>query len=206
VPFATVQPSFGGMPAVYDCVLPYSTTVIIAATTGADLYGLHVMRANGIYDPDYTVVGHQPLGRDLLAQRYYRYVVMRSTIEITPAINTTTTTLANVFLTLLPVTSFDQSSLTTVLEQGGTTSVQILPTAGQQPKTIARTYDPHVWFGMNQPSNNLDIGAAVSDNPIQQAYFVFGVGGVTMTTAQTAIQVRMLYHVHFFMPRELPGS
>lgn len=38
-------------------------------------------RANSIYDPNYSDVGHQPLGRDLLANIYQHYRVLKTEIK-----------------------------------------------------------------------------------------------------------------------------
>lgn len=48
-------------------------------------------RINSLYDPNYTDVGHQPLGRDLLAAMYNHYRVLRTdfTVEFCPSVKNT---------------------------------------------------------------------------------------------------------------------
>ena len=43
---------------------------------------VHVLRMNSIYDPDYTTTGHQPMGRDQLAELYNRYRVLGFSYEV----------------------------------------------------------------------------------------------------------------------------
>ena len=49
-------------------------------------------RINSLYDPNYTDVGHQPLGRDLLAAMYNHYRVLKTdfVVEFCPSIRHTT--------------------------------------------------------------------------------------------------------------------
>lgn len=52
----------------------------------ANAYGaaVHVFRANGLYDPDYTSVGgHQPFGRDKHVDDFRKYIVTSSFISAT---------------------------------------------------------------------------------------------------------------------------
>lgn len=42
----------------------------------------HTMRANSIYDPSYTLTGHQPLGYDQCALAYTRYRVLGAKITV----------------------------------------------------------------------------------------------------------------------------
>lgn len=52
------------------------------AALGYD-YNAYVFRANGMYDPDFTGTGHQPLFNDEMAARYAFYAVLSSTIVVT---------------------------------------------------------------------------------------------------------------------------
>ena len=61
----------------------YCDTVTIPAGTGAGVPTIYQFRANSIYDPDYTGVGHQPLFHDEMAAQYKYYTVMSSRIKVT---------------------------------------------------------------------------------------------------------------------------
>lgn len=82
---AQIMPGLGplqyGMPNSIVTKLRYCDPSTIVSTTGNTNY--NVFRANGIQDPDYTNVGHQPLYRDAFAQIYDYYTVLGSKITVT---------------------------------------------------------------------------------------------------------------------------
>ncbi len=57
---------------------------------GAGAIVAHHYRANSIFDPDFTGVGHQPLLHDQYALLYGDYRVVSSKITVTPVYSTTT--------------------------------------------------------------------------------------------------------------------
>lgn len=54
----------------------------LALTSSAGLPAYYQFRCNGIYDPNYTGIGHQPNRHDQLALFYERYIVVGATIKI----------------------------------------------------------------------------------------------------------------------------
>lgn len=54
--------------------LPYYDDINLIATNTAT-YGEYIFSQDGIYDPDITVTGHQPRGRDQYAALYENYLV-----------------------------------------------------------------------------------------------------------------------------------
>ena len=56
----------------FTTTLSYADSYAISPAT----VPVHVLRMNSIYDPDYTTTGHQPMGRDQLAELYNRYRVL----------------------------------------------------------------------------------------------------------------------------------
>lgn len=59
-------------PDTYKTNMNYSENIVRTPATYVDNY---VFRLNSVYDPNYTGVGHQPLGHDQLAALYNRYRV-----------------------------------------------------------------------------------------------------------------------------------
>lgn len=54
-----------------------------ALNAGVTLAASHVFRANDLFDPDYTGIGHQPIGFDQMMQMYRNYTVIGSKITVT---------------------------------------------------------------------------------------------------------------------------
>ena len=71
-----LSPRVFGFPNSIITTLKYVDTYLLVSTAGAVTY--QVMSANGIFDPDLTSTGHQPLYRDNYAAIYDVYTVLGS--------------------------------------------------------------------------------------------------------------------------------
>lgn len=60
----------------------YCDTITVGAGSAAGLRQVWQFRANSLFDPDFTGVGHQPMFHDEMAAQYGRYTVISSRIEI----------------------------------------------------------------------------------------------------------------------------
>ena len=91
--------------------MPYCTSLGLNPGPGGVIS--HVFRANSIYDPDYTGVGHQPLTHDQYELFYEEYRVVRAELKVTPiAVNGTTQTpgVWGAFVDADPVFSYSTST------------------------------------------------------------------------------------------------
>lgn len=70
------------MPNKFSCKFRYAGEATINPGV-AGIAGVHVISANGIYDPDITATGHQPRGFDQLMTMYDHYVVVGAKIKVT---------------------------------------------------------------------------------------------------------------------------
>lgn len=68
-------------PNYIDQKMVYCTT--ISMNPGAGTAANYVFSANGIFDPDFSGIGHQPMGYDEMSLIYSKYRVVRSKIEAT---------------------------------------------------------------------------------------------------------------------------
>lgn len=76
-------------PKTKICRHRYTETVTLPAGTTVGLTNQYVFRANGIFDPNLTGAGHQPLFRDAYADTYQHYSVLNSYITVTFSQSTT---------------------------------------------------------------------------------------------------------------------
>lgn len=84
-PYAYLR-TFDPFPSRMSCRLRYSSGVSLS-TTGA--IATYLFRANSIFDPDYSGIGHQPYGHDTYASIYNKYIVKASYITVSLVSNST---------------------------------------------------------------------------------------------------------------------
>ncbi len=75
------QPRQAVFPASTTCWLRYNDTNSVTMTTGS--VGTYVLRANDLFDPDFTSTGHQPMGFDQVMVFYNHFVVLKSRLVCT---------------------------------------------------------------------------------------------------------------------------
>lgn len=79
--YDTIENSMPVFPAVKRARLNYHThTDLFCGASG--VCGTYVFAANGLYDPDITGTGHQPIGFDQMMFFYYHYTVVRTKISV----------------------------------------------------------------------------------------------------------------------------
>lgn len=189
--------------------LKYCETVSVSPSGG--IVSSYVFRANGIFDPNYTGTGHQPMGRDTWATMYNHYLVTGSRIRAT-FLPTVGGYLPVAYGCLL----HDSGSLTatnasTLIEQGLSTQKRLIwgSAAYNLPMELVQTFDASKYFGMKAGSDMIyDLGAQVGQSPADEAFFVLWVGGLTGsdTIGTTNICVEIEFDTLFTEPKEQIAS
>lgn len=72
---------FAGLPNSRFVKLRYCEEVLLPAA-GPSVSSIYTMRANSLYDPNYTGTGHQPRGFDQLMASYNHFKVIKSRINV----------------------------------------------------------------------------------------------------------------------------
>jgi len=145
-------------PAVEKYQLRYCQTIPLnpnAASTKT-----YKFRANSIYDPDATGVGHQPYGHDQLQEIYNHYCVDSCTITVTP-----TDGMQGVFGISVTDNDVMQSGFDTICEQQAT-SMAVVPYQAPPVPTLRKTYNRYTSFPVYK-----DTSAFMGANPAEEAYF-----------------------------------
>jgi len=147
-------------PAVEKYQMRYSQTITINPGIGA--CGVYKFRANSIFDPDYTGIGHQPYGHDNLESIYQHYTVDSSTITVTPTVG-----VAGVWgIQVDDNSNFSTAGFDRAVESQATSVCVTGSTNGQSPQTLKKSYNRFSSFPTYKDTSSL-FGAS----PSEEAYF-----------------------------------
>lgn len=157
-----------GFPKEQLVTMRYCDNFLLNPTNGGACveYGF---RANSIFDPDFTGVGHQPIGHDQWQTFYSTYVVVGSIITIRvlhdeTAENATANACVGV---LLNDTGTLPTTVKTTIQEQGLGSWRVLQ-GMQQGNTVKLTqkFSSKKFFNITNIKDNMDrVGAAFGANP-----------------------------------------
>lgn len=161
---------------------------------GAAARGINVFAANGLFDPDLTGTGHQPMYYDQYTALYNHYVVIGSKITV----NYAPATAAQNFL--VGIDGDDDSSVTTgvetLLERNNAVST-LLPALGGGSKTLVMTFEPNEDFGVDAIADG-ESSTATNANPTELwCYGVWAAGADITTSGSVNVLVEIEYTVRF---------
>lgn len=195
-----------GLPKTAVVDMTYCIRGALSSSSGT--LGRQVMRANSIFDPDSTGVGHQALGHDQWAALYKNYVVLSSecTVEFLAGASQTVASVCGVYLS--PEPTLTATTYEELIEQGKSNWTSFPPSAAVQPIRRYCRFDAKKDFNVKDVSDNVArIGAAFSANPSDQAYFAIWCQSIdqSSTTAVNAI-IHVRYKVLMSEPTEIAQS
>lgn len=202
--------AFGDQPHRKYAKLKYSCTAT-SAGIGVGSLSAFEYRAEGMYDPEVAVGGHQPYGFDQLMTQYFHYTVLRSTC--TAEIESTSVNSNQVWMLALYNAS---ATLGAAYAAGGTNALHELPIISQtlmltggeyggRARSMRLSFDAARTFG--KPYSNL-IGDSrfqgdEAHNPTEDAFF--GLVGYDPSGAANndtvRFKVNIVYYAVFSEPR-----
>lgn len=183
-------------PAKATAILRYSTTVTLNASTG--LTASNLFRANGIQDPDFTGIGHQPYGHDTYQSIYNHYNVRSSTLTMQP-----TSTERGIYGIALTDDSTVQGDYDTVREIKGT--VVAVNTGAGNGQKIAKTFSCNQNFDLPfQKATSASFGANPSEGMIFHC-FCEGANNTIDANSQTFL-ITISYIVDMWELKDLGQS
>lgn len=204
-------------PAKSFKTLRYIAQKTLTANPIASQYGQSaIFRANGIYDPDVALGGHQPMGFDQLMQYYKKYTVVRSRIRVMyspDAVGNTdpvsvAVNLSRDYTDLLAITLGAWESL---LEQPLTGNAVTMGTTvtgfhqGQRSCIPMHSFDAKKFFGQ-KTLDAQDYGGTALSDPTVPAYFTIATNNLNGVAAIITVRVELEYDVEFTEPNPLLGS
>lgn len=177
-------------------------------SVSAGFAGTRFFIANGLFDPDISGTGHQPMGFDQMMGVYTTYHVMRSTITVTgiPEVNGCA---LGIYL------SPDTTSITDpirLVENGLMRLIHLGPSAGENNRmnSVSLSCDVPAYFGRTRGRNILNddnLGGTLAANPFEGVYF--GVVAFCFYSAAAVVvdyDVLLTYDAVFSEPRKLTVS
>lgn len=183
-----------GFPNSIITQLRYCDYMQLNSTSGASTSQLY--RANGIFDPDYTNVGHQALYRDAYAAIYDYYTVLGSKMTVT--FQSRSATLGFIVGLQGSDTPTLTSTVSTWMEQNNGVHTIIGP-QNSGSKTLFITYSPTENLGSDVKDDNSSLTAVGSDPGSGQAYY-FGILAAVedaVSTGQVTVMIEVEYTVKF---------
>lgn len=177
-----------GFPNTILTKLRYWHYVTISGAAGAR--ALNVFAANGIFDPDISGVGHQPLYRDQYAAIYDQYVVIGSKITA-HFLNSTAVNY------VCGIVGDDDSSVTTVVETLGEQNNSVWGSGGPltgMPKTVlTMDFEPLRDFGVAAEDDGSS-QTATGTNPTE--LWVYGVWAAA-ADASSGITINLAVEIEY---------
>lgn len=169
--------------------------------------------ANGVYDPNVTGTGHQPLGFDTMMLYYEQYTVHRSSMSVRCCGNGIQA--CNVLACLSP----DTTTLVVpdVIENGLAVRKVVDGRGnggngtGNRIVTLSLSCDVAAYFGRKAGrtlNDDVTLSGTVAANPTEQVYFVLGQWGFGAFTDNTAVGLDVIieYDVEFWEPRKVASQ
>lgn len=176
-------------------VLPYSETIQFTGTGNS----IQVFRGNSLFDPDFTGVGHQPLGFDEWKAFYDIYKVHACSISIRMVNSSTLATVCAVWPSPYSTTP---SLIDQALERPYTRSV-ILGTESGNSTAIMKNFSStkSVWGQKIIEEDNFS--SIQSANPVKEWYFLFMASQIAGSgSLNLSVVFKLKYYVEMF--RRIP--
>lgn len=174
-------------------------------TSGAGSAGSYVFSANGLFDPDITSTGHQPMGFDQMMTFYNHYCVTRSRIRVQFA----ATAAAQPCVALaVSGTATPLTDPARIMEAGRCsltwgTGVGVANSHG----VLRASCNVGKFQGMVFDVDNPDLSGNSASNPTEQVYYVIYVWNpIDSIVTSVGIQVLIEFDTLFREPRDPTSS
>lgn len=165
-----------GFPTSMTVKMRYSDTISI--NPGSGVLGSYVFRANDMYDPDYTGLGHQPLGFDqYMGVMYNHFTVLGSKITIQP-VGGSSNQVAEVTCLLSDVNNISGLGMNDLREQPNAITQTICGWTGSLPKKMSINFSMKKFFRRGVEKELSGTSAA---GPGEQAYYIIAANAIPTT-------------------------
>ena len=128
-----------------------------------------VFSANGLYNPNITLTGHQPRGFDQLMTMYDHYVVIASKITTWACLRNGNTAPQMMAITVLDRST--TSSLPDDIMERTLVQTDMLALNGSPRVKLDLGLNPNKFLGRSDPLSDPELKGSSSANPTEQAFF-----------------------------------
>lgn len=205
--FVVSVPNNSPLPKTFTTSLRYCEKNIIINPPTGGLTAHYTFSANGIYDPNITGTGHQPLGFDEFMIMYEHAVVLGCQIEV-HASNTDSST-NNLVGTYWDNDTTVSADAQEIIENAkGTYAYLAEDGGGSKSQCILRNKcNPGKWLGFDDPKSVASLRNSNGSNPAEQLYAVIWAASPgTGDPGAVACLVVINYIVMFTEPKAFASS
>jgi hypothetical protein len=166
----------------------YTELVQVSSTTGA--IGQYIFSANGMYDPNITSTGHQPMFFDEVAAVYDHYTVMSSKCKV-KLFSAVAVGVGVIAAMHVDDDTSSSSNINTICEQS-TAVTEVLPFGALHPITLSRAWNANAYFGGDILDNDNLQGTSAA-NPTEQSYYIISINATAAGTQTLFALVEIEY-------------
>jgi hypothetical protein len=196
------------VPYTHSVTLPYVQLLTLSSPSTGNLIAGKVFNLLSAYDPNYTDLGHQPLGFDEWSNLYTQYYVESVRWEVEFSNTSSSYTLIGNAMNHASLTLVG-SQADTYLEQPGAQSVILRHSNAGGPVKLTGQFRTAIWFGCQNKELRLldDIRAGIGASPAEAVGLHVGIGTfATHATQSVYAKVKLNMRVVFLKPVQLAGS
>jgi len=173
---------------------------------GAGQSSAYIYRANDLFDPNYTGVGHQPTGFDQYMAMYNKFVVIASKIKVIGFNNDAETNDVIGGIAIMDNVTV-QTTAENYMEQPLADWSIITGGAGAASSVNRTAFDSKVWSNTDIYTNDLLFGSSSSTPTKMWYYHVFAAATeATANPGNINFAVEIEYKVKFFDPKSVSIS
>ena len=189
----------------FKTTLRYFETGVAINPPAAGILGTYVFLANGLFDPNVTGIGHQPLGFDQVMAAYDHYTVIASKIRVHFHNTSTSPVTCGVYMNDNATGSSDPRI---VLENGSCIYTLLNDNdSSNSMKSLQKGSNPNSFLGRSNPLSEDDLRGTATSDPVEKAYWIIFAGSADNSDpSDVDLNIDIEYTVVFTEPKQLALS
>lgn len=190
-----------GLPSsIRRCKLRYNQQQQMSSTAG--VINKYFFRANSLFDPDSTGIGTQPYPFDTMASLFNHYLVLGSKMTLKVRAANAVPYYCGIYLTDAGSISYTTAS-EFISAKHGTYKVGVT----DKPCDLVAKYSAKKFFNVTDvKDNSTKLGALVTANPTEAAYFCVWVQAMSGGTTTVTLDVTIDFISSWSEPKDLAAS